>query len=149
MCGTPTICAMTFPEQILVWSMRRWAERPSAWPAVEATFRHALGGATGRIAAGALDHALFILSRHGRAPFFFQRLDCPMPAPGESDVIALIAANQLGDRHHAETTARALLKAPYDRIVLENIAILGAALDLRFGPLVPRYALERGDVRLN
>lgn len=147
--GTPTICALTFPEQILVWAMRRWAEQPSAWPAVEATFRHALGGATGRIAAGALDHALFILSRRARGPFFFQRLDCPAPTPQEIDVVSLVAASQLGDRHHAETTARALLNPPYDRIVLESIAILGAALDVRFGPLVPRYALERGQVRLN
>ncbi|MBM3602120.1 MAG: hypothetical protein FJX35_28330 [Alphaproteobacteria bacterium] len=137
---------LVFPEQVIIWSMRRWSSvsqlgRTQAWLCVEATLSRACGGGGDRLAAGALDQVLLTLAHRARGPFLCHGMRCPAIAPGERALIDLIAASQLGDRHHAERAARRLLPAAFADMLLENVAIIGAALELRFPALPPRYAM--------
>jgi hypothetical protein len=51
MCAPADIAALTFPEQLVLWSMRNWFVGHCRYPAIERELRHACGCATaGRVA---------------------------------------------------------------------------------------------------
>ncbi len=135
-----TISELSFPEQLLIWGIRRWMAGRENWPGVEHAFRRYCRGANGLIAAAALADTVGVIAASARRPVNCFTLDCCRVSSDEMTILALIAASQAHDRHHAEAQARDLMPDCMIRILMDSAAILGSALANAQRPLPPRYA---------
>jgi hypothetical protein len=140
------VCELALGEALLLWSIRMWARDQSSWWRVEAEFRRACAPTVARTALTAWGETITLLA--GRAPRALTLH--PVEARGvtrdEASILALVAASQANDRQHAEAEAQRLIAVPLVPMLLEQVAILGAALEIGGRPLPPRYALpQRGE----
>jgi hypothetical protein len=140
-CGYLCIAQLSFPEQLLVWAIRQWAGGRENWPGIECEFRRACRGASGVIAARALGDMVGLLAASARRPLRCLPLDRPEVSGDEAAIIALVAASQANDRWAAESGARDLMAACMAPVLLESVAVLGAALAAAGRDLPARYAL--------
>lgn len=140
-CGHLCIAQLSFPEQLIVWGVRQWAGGRENWPCVEREFRRACRGAAGVIAARALGDLVGLLAASARRPLHCLSLACGQVSPDEFAILALVAASQANDRMTAQSGARALLPECMAPVLLESVAVLGAALAAADRDLPPRYAL--------
>jgi hypothetical protein len=133
---------LTLPEQLLVWGVRQWSAGRDNWPGVERAFRRVCRGAAGAIAAGALAETVGMLAVSARRPVVCRLIACRLVSLDEQAILSLVAASQANDRYHAETQARDLMPACMVPVLLESVAILGAALAAAQHDLPPRYAFR-------
>jgi len=147
----PRLCvsALSFPEQLLVWSLRQWMAGRENWPSVEREFRRACPGAAGLVAVQALADTIGLIAASARRPVTCFPLCSRDIADDEEAVIALVAAAQVNDRHHAEARARDLMPACMVPVLLESTDVLGAALAAADRRLPPRYALAPAGTTLH
>jgi hypothetical protein len=143
------VCDLALGEALLLWSIRMWAKDQASWWRVEAEFRRACPATVARTALTAWSETIMLLA--GRAPRALSLN--PVEARGvtrdEDAILGLIAASQANDRQHAETQAHELMAAPLVPLLLEQTAILGAALEIGGRGLPPRYALPRAGERIH
>jgi hypothetical protein len=82
-----------------------------------------------------------LLAACARRPLRCLPLDRGDVSPDEAAIVALIAASQANDRRSAEGAARDLMPECMAPVLLESVAVLGAALAAAGRELPPRYAL--------
>lgn len=148
-CGYLCIAQLSFPEQLIVWAIRQWANGRENWLCVEREFRRACHGASGVIAARALGDLVGLLAASARRPLHCMPLERTEVSADEAAIVALIAASQANDRFAAEDAARDLMPACMAKVLLESVAVLGAALAAAGRELPPRYALPQPGATLH
>jgi hypothetical protein len=148
-CPESGIAALTFPEQLILWALRQWTTSRESWPCVEREFRRACRGAAGVIAAQALAESIGLIGARSRRQVQCHALACRQVSADEAAFLSLIAASQACDRYTAETQARDLMPDSLVPLLLENIAVLGAALAAADRSLPPRYALPGDGVTIH
>jgi hypothetical protein len=143
------VCELALGEALLLWSLRMWAKDPASWWRVEAEFRRVCPPTVARTALAAWSETITLLA--GRAPrtLSLNPVEARRLTRDEDAILALIAASQANDRPHAETQARALMAPPLVPLLLEQTAILGAAMEIGGRGLPPRYALPRAGERIH
>lgn len=134
------VAELSFPEQIVVWSIRKWLEDRDNAPVIRRELCQCCGPA-GAMAWTALESILSLLSIAARRPVYCHSLPCRAIAADEQAILGIIAASQAGDRSFAENQARDLMPASQQNPLLEAVAILGAALQAGNRTLPLRYAL--------
>ena len=139
-CGHLCVAQLSLPEQMIVWGMRQWACGRESWPRVEHEFRRVCRGASGLIAARALGVMIGLLAASARRPLQCCSLDRSEVSSDEAAIVALVAASQANDRRSAERGARDLMPECMAPVLLESVAVLGAALAAAGRELPPRYA---------
>ena len=147
MCVPADIAALTFPEQLVLWSLRNWASGQGRHGLIERELCQACGCSAGRIALSSLATALTVLTCGAKRPVRWLPLPCRGIAEDEALVLGLIAASQAKDWRHLDQQSRALVRPEAVHPLRENVARLGAALAVGARILPPRYALPAaGDV---
>jgi hypothetical protein len=140
-CCETGIAALTFPEQLILWALRQWTTSRDSWPCVEREFRRVCRGAAGVIAAQAMAESVGLIGARSHRQVHCHSLDCRQVSADEAAFLALVAASQACDRYTAEAQARELMPDSLVPVLLESIAILGAALAAADRSLPPRYAM--------
>lgn len=139
------VAELSFPEQIVVWSIRKWLEGRDNAPVIRRELCLTCGPA-GAMVWTALESILTLLSTAARRPVFCHSLPCRAIAADEQAILGIIAASQAGDRAFAENQTRDLMPPSRQDRLLEAAAILGAALQAANRMLPLRYALpDRSD----
>jgi hypothetical protein len=148
-CGHLSVASLAFPEQLVVWALRQWTTSRDSWPCVEREFRRVCRGAAGMVAARALAESVGLIAARSRRQVHCHSLACRQVSADEAAILALIAASQACDRTTAEAQARELMPDSLVPVLLESIAILGAALAAADRSLPPRYAMPGDGVTIH
>lgn len=147
MCVPVDIAALTFPEQLVLWSMRNWLAGGCRRKLIARELCQACGCAAGRIALTSLDAALMLLTRHAVRPICCLPLPRREISPDEAAVLSLVAASQAKDWWHVDAQSRVFVAPESVGPLRESVAQLGTALEFGARILPPRYALPAaGDV---
>ena len=147
MCVPADIAALTFPEQLVLWSLRNWVSGQGRHKLIERELCHACGCSAGRIALSSLASAMTALTCGAKRKLCWLPLPCREIAADEALILGLIAAGQARDWRHLDTQSRALVRPEAVHPLRESIARLGAALEVGSRILPPRYALPTtGDI---
>ncbi len=148
-CGHICVAALSFPEQLLVWAIRQWTGGRDNWPCVEQEFRRVCQGAAGLIAATALAQTVALIAASARRPVHCHPLNCDAVSPDEAALLALVAASQVCDRSSATAYAADFMPDCMVPLLLENVAVLGAALAAADRALPPRYAMPEAGTTIH
>lgn len=141
--GHLSVASLAFPEQLVVWALRQWTTSRESWPCIEREFRRVCRGAAGLIAAQAMAETVGLIAARSHRRVECHPLACRQVSADEAGILALIAASQICDRYTAEAQARTLVPDKLVLVLLESIAVLGAALAAADRALPPRYAMPR------
>jgi len=130
--ATLTIDKLTFPEQITLWSLRRWLADRSDWPVIRGELQRVCGGVAGYAAAQSLADVFDILARGGARTIGCHRLACRTVSPDEMLIIGMVSAARCGDAELGQRIAEELVRPPFrDRlgaactIVAESFSLAG------------------------
>jgi len=100
------ICELAFPEQMLVWTARRWRQGHASWERAWPDFVNAFGPLGAETFTRSIS-GLLLVFRHARTtPERVGALHCPSVAPDEEDLIALMRYLH----HRMDDAADALLE---------------------------------------
>ncbi|HEX6979660.1 MAG TPA: hypothetical protein VF342_10195 [Alphaproteobacteria bacterium] len=143
------IAQLTFPEQLVLWSIRTWAETPGDAVLIHREMIRACGATSGSLAFAMLRCLLSMLARGGCRPTHCHRLACRVVGADEQAILGLIAASQADDRRYAEAQASQLVMPALRKPFLEAAVLLATTLDEAGWHLPPRYALPRPGVPLH
>lgn len=93
------VAALTYPQQLVVWGLRRRRLGAPAWSVVAAEFHFACGRCPRRaaVAVGALQTLALAIETEGRRPPRWAPLDAPCLGADETLLLALLAAYQAGE----------------------------------------------------
>lgn len=96
---------LSLPEQIVVWSLRRYRAGEGRMELLAATYRKVFGLAEVEAALSAFGRLVGALERHGRPRPTPARMDRLHLSPSEGCVLRMVAAAQAGDMVTAEAVA--------------------------------------------
>lgn len=103
--GMRSALDLSLPEQIIVWSLRRYRAGEGRLELLAATYRHVFGLAEIEAALSAFGRLVGIVERHYRRRTPPARMDRLHLSPTESCVLRLVMAAQIGDEATAEAVA--------------------------------------------
>ncbi|MGE0118713.1 MAG: hypothetical protein AB7S71_18300 [Dongiaceae bacterium] len=121
--GMRSALDLSLPEQIVVWSLRRYRAGEGRLELLAATYRHVFGLAEVEAALSAFGQLIGTIERHCRRQTPPARMDRLHLSPTESCVLRLVMAAQIGDEATAEAVAAwlvtreggpALVRAAFD-----------------------------------
>jgi len=120
----PTIAALSTPERILVWALRRWlrdiGHRQQVWREFRGLFDHA-----GAVAAmSGLERLVASLRAGARRTYRLHGPCCPTVEAWEVGVLAIVGSCQRLDDNLAARNALWLVRHPFDEEVVAGSALL-------------------------
>jgi hypothetical protein len=105
---------------------------------VAGEFRRLCHGEAGQIAAESFAQAVMLIDEQPLGGPRCNPLHCEVVGPDEEDILALIAACQIGDRRTATWLAERLVTPLLSHRLLERVGEFAAALETGLGPMVQR-----------
>lgn len=132
-----SVADLTFPEQLVVWAMRRWlhervetGEQPglSLSHCIEEPLVTACGVEQGERAAVGIAAFMTLLCAASRQPRRLHRLECAGVSVDECLFLSILAALQAGDHFLARGRLTWLMPAPVAAIAERNLQMAADAL---------------------
>jgi hypothetical protein len=106
-----TVCRLSAPEQLLVWTFRHRAFGGAYWRCASAELRSHLSEDRAECLVRALDRLVVTACLRARRTLTFHRLDCHCLGADELSLLTIVAATQYEEVDLARATSRWLVQS--------------------------------------